>query len=103
MDLNNIAGMLSVFSMVLSLMALFVGTAGASDMTPPPLTDSGNLSHRTRDPLFPHAIMPIIEQKGADVSQLKAAIQNNDDEAVRVWLDAYRRLYKNLMPGNADV
>jgi hypothetical protein len=103
MDLNNVAGMLSVFSMVFSLMALFVGTAGASDMIPPALTDSGNVNHGTGDQLSADARIAMYGQKGADAGHLKAGIRNNDEETVRVWLDAYRRLYKGLMPGNADL
>jgi len=90
MDLKNYVGILSVFSIVFSVMALLVGTVGATDPAPPAFTGSGNFTHGNGHTLSPDAIITMLEQKGVDVSQVKTALQNGDTATVKTWLDSHR-------------
>jgi hypothetical protein len=40
-------------------------------------------------------IITHLEQKGVDVTEVKAALQNGDTGAVKAWLEAYRQTQKN--------
>jgi SOS response regulatory protein OraA/RecX len=95
MDLNNFAGILSVFSIVFSVMALFVGTAGAADPAPPACTGSGNSTDGNGHHLSPDAMIDMLEQRGVDISQVKTALQNGDTAAVKAWFDSYRQAHND--------
>jgi len=90
MDLKNYVGILSVFSIVFSVMALLVGTVGATDPAPPAFTGSGNFTHGNGHHMSPDVMINMLEQKGVDVSQVKTALQNGDTAAVKAWFDSHR-------------
>jgi len=88
-----VAGPLSV----LCILALVMGTASAaairvSDSTSN--TDTQPVHHH----LSPEAIIDSLEKKGANVTDVKAELQNGDTAAVKTWLETYLRAHEEEVP-----
>jgi DNA-binding transcriptional MerR regulator len=80
-----IAGPLSV----LCIIALVMGTASAAVITATASTSSTSTGPFHKHP-SPESLISFLEQQGVDVSEVKAALQDGDTEAVHAWLEAHR-------------
>jgi hypothetical protein len=87
-----VAGPLSV----LCILALVMGTASAGVIT---ATDS--TANQSAVPVHhhpsPEAIVSSLEQKGIDVGEVKADLQNGDTAAAKAWLENYFRTQRPEM------
>jgi DNA-binding transcriptional MerR regulator len=76
-----VAGPLSV----LCIIALVMGTASAAVITAADRSTGPFHKHPS-----PESLISFLEQQGVDVSEVKAALQDGDTEAVKAWLEAHR-------------
>ena len=91
-----VAGPLSV----LCILALVMGTASAAVITATEGTsnpDTGPVHHN----LSPEAPIKSLEEKGVDVTFVKAVLQNGDSATVKAWLETYFQARKPVIPDGA--
>lgn len=74
--------------------ALVIGTTGAAAMTQ---NGSGNILKGMAGQFRPEKMIERLEQQGVDVSEVKTALQNDDTQAVKAWLQSYREAHEGVM------
>jgi len=91
-------GALAAFCVI----SILVGFAGAADVATP--QKNGNAMHifGHGQPPSPEDRITHIEQQGVDVSEVRTALRNGDNEAVKSWLDVYREEHKGDMKAQND-
>jgi len=84
------------------VIGILVGFAGAADVAAPQKNCTGmhNFGHGQLP--SPEDMITHIEQQGVDISEVRTALQNGDNEAVKSWLDAYREENKGDMQARED-
>ena len=79
------------------VISILVGFAGAADTAVPVKNGAGIHGFGHGQPPSMEAMIDHLEQQGVDVTEVKTALQNGDNEAVKTWLEAYREENRDQM------
>lgn len=86
---------------------LLIGFAGATDQSgkekiPCPKNWTGKAGDTAGHPVSAEMMIARLEQEGIDVTEVKAALENGDTDAVKEWLAMQGRPGRDAMNGTPD-
>ena len=108
---NNLAGILAVASIVLSVIGLIVSPVGASALTTPTIGDTGvygsapgshHAFNATQMTSRLQTTLTKLGQQGVDVSQPQADISSGNVTAAMQWLTDYHKAHPGVMNTTAQ-